>query len=178
MGEWCARTSLKPARPRRPRLTAHLKAPEASEAPTHKRHDKPEFHGYVQVMAFRKVWVWLLAATLIAGGAAAAPSLYRTAVLGSGVMAQLLCSSTFVSRRDPEAVVAEDLSGPGYELLWFFQRRVDRETKSATTSLFGSGRRTAIFRDGLGCTLCHWQDRSRAEGASRRRFPGVTSLQP
>jgi CubicO group peptidase (beta-lactamase class C family) len=125
-------------------------------------------------MAFRKVWVWLLAATLIAGGAAAAPSLYRTAVLGSGVMAQLLCSGTFVSRRDPEAVMAEDLSGPGYELLWFFQRRVDRETKSVTASLFGSGRRTAIFRDGLGCTLAI----GRTEAELRAQADGVFPASP
>jgi hypothetical protein len=104
-------------------------------------------------MALRKARFWLLAALIIAVGILGAPSLYRTAVLGSGVLAQLLCSSTFVSRRDPQAVVAEELSGPGYELLSFFQWSVDPEGKRVTASLFGLGRRSALFRDGLGCTL-------------------------
>ena len=78
-------------------------------------------------MALRKIGFWLMVALLIAGGALVAPSLYRTAVLGSGVMAQLLCSSTFVSGRDPAAVVTEDLRGPGYEPLSFFQWQVERQ---------------------------------------------------
>jgi hypothetical protein len=73
-----------------------------------------------RAMGLRKIGFWLMVALLVAGGALVASSLYRTAVLGSGVMAQLLCSSTFVSGRDPEAVVTEDLSGPGYEPLSFF----------------------------------------------------------
>jgi CubicO group peptidase (beta-lactamase class C family) len=104
-------------------------------------------------MALRKAGFWLLTALVIAVGVLGAPSLYRTAVLGSGVLAQLLCSSTFVSRRDPQAVVAEELSGPGYELLSFFQWSIDREGKRVSASLFGLGRRSALFRDGLGCTL-------------------------
>ena len=82
-----------------------------------------------------------------------APSLYRTAVLGSGFMAQLLCSSTFVSHRDPQAVLNDDMTGPGYELLSFFRPHVAREAKRVTVSMFGLGERTSIFREGLGCTL-------------------------
>lgn len=78
---------------------------------------------------------------------------YRTAVLGSGFMAQLLCSSTFVSHRDPQAVLNDDMTGPGYELLWFFRPHVAREAKCVTVSMFGLGERTSIFREGLGCTL-------------------------
>ena len=68
-------------------------------------------------MRFGKVWLWLLAAIVVAAGASAAPSIYRTTLLGSGFVAQLLCSGTFVSRRDPQAILTEDMSGPGYELL-------------------------------------------------------------
>jgi hypothetical protein len=52
-----------------------------------------------RAMGLRKIGFWLMVALLVAGGALVASSLYRTAVLGSGVMAQLLCSSTFVSGR-------------------------------------------------------------------------------
>jgi CubicO group peptidase (beta-lactamase class C family) len=118
-------------------------------------------------MRFRKAWLWLLAAIVVAAGAGAAPSIYRTAVLGSGFLAQLLCSGTFVSRRDPQAVLSEDMSGPGYELLWFFQPRVERESKRVSASMFGLGRRTAVFRDGLGCTLVvdRTEDELRAQAA-------------
>jgi CubicO group peptidase (beta-lactamase class C family) len=122
-------------------------------------------------MALRKIGFWLMVALLIAGGALVAPSLYRTAVLGSGVMAQLLCSSTFVSGRDPEAVVTEDLSGPGYEPMSFFQWQVERQNKRVIASLFGLGERSAVFREGLGCTLSI--DRTEAELSAQAR--GVAS---
>ena len=104
-------------------------------------------------MIFRRVGFGILiAAVVLTLGAMVAPSLYATATLGSGFLAQLLCSSTFVSHRDPQAVVAEDMSGPGYELIPFFQWRVESDRKRVTASMFGLGQRTAIFREGLGCT--------------------------
>ena len=122
-------------------------------------------------MALRKIGFWLMVALLLTGGALMAPSLYRTAVLGSGVMAQLLCSSTFVSGRDPKAVVTEDLSGPGYEPLSFFQWQVERQNKRVIASLFGLGERSALFREGLGCTLSI--NRTEAELSAQAR--GVAS---
>ena len=122
-------------------------------------------------MGLRKIGFWFMVALLVAGGALVASSLYRTAVLGSGVMAQLLCSSTFVSGRDPEAVVTEDLSGPGYEPLSFFQWHVERQNKRVIASLFGLGERSALFREGLGCTLSI--DRTEAELSAQAR--GVAS---
>ena len=97
------------------------------------------------------VWFWIFAA-VVAIAAAVAPVLYRTAVLGSGFLAQRLCGDVFISKRDPDAVLAEDLSGPGYELLWFFQPRVDRERRLVTASAFGIGRQISVFREGFGCT--------------------------
>jgi CubicO group peptidase (beta-lactamase class C family) len=97
----------------------------------------------------------LVAAMLVAFAAAAAqgPRLYRTALLGSGFVAEMLCGGVFVSGRDADAVKAEDLAGPGYELLRHFQIRLDTQTRSATASAYGFAAQTAIFRDGLGCTL-------------------------
>jgi hypothetical protein len=100
----------------------------------------------------RRVWPLILIAIVLAIAATAAPSLYRTAVLGSGFLAQRLCGEVFVAKRDPKAVLAEDLSGPGYELLPFFQPIVDRDKQRVTASAFGIGRQTSIFREGLGCT--------------------------
>jgi hypothetical protein len=104
-------------------------------------------------MVHRSLWLGMMAAVTLTLGAVVSTNLYSTAVLGSGFLAQLLCSSTFVSHRDPQTVVAEDMSGPGYELVSFFQWQVERDRKRATASMFGLGNRTAIFREGLGCTL-------------------------
>ena len=81
------------------------------------------------------------------------PAVYRTVLLGSGFMAQTLCAGIFVSGREAKDVLAQELSGPRYELLRFFQPAIDREQKSVSASAYGLGSRTSIFRDGLGCTL-------------------------
>ena len=130
----------------------------------------------MSVMVPRSVWFGILLAVILALGAMIAPSLYGTAILGSGFLAQLLCSSTFVSHRDPQAVVVEDMSGPGYELVPFFQWRVDRDRKRATASMFGLGHRAAIFREGLGCTLVvdATEDELRAQAGSV--FPSAPSF--
>jgi hypothetical protein len=77
-------------------------------------------------MVHRSLWLGMMAAVTLTLGAVVSTNLYSTDVLGSGFLAQLLCSSTFVSHRDPQTVVAEDMSGPGYELVSFFQWRVER----------------------------------------------------
>ena len=81
------------------------------------------------------------------------PLAYRAALVGSGFSAEILCGGVFVSGRDEGSVRASDLSGPGYELLRFFQENVEANEKRVTASLFGLASQTAIFREGLGCTL-------------------------
>jgi CubicO group peptidase (beta-lactamase class C family) len=98
-----------------------------------------------------RVWFWIIAA-VAAAAVAVAPVLYRTAVLGSAFLAQRLCGDVFISKRDPAAVLAGDLSGPGYEPLRFFQSNVDRERRLVTASALGVGRQISVFREGLGCT--------------------------
>jgi CubicO group peptidase (beta-lactamase class C family) len=106
--------------------------------------------------ARRKLWLWLTAALLVLLAAVAmwqGPRLYRTALLGSGFSAEILCGGVFVSGRDPATVKAEDLTGPGYELLHYFQTGIDADAKSVSASAYGLAPQTAIYRDGLGCTL-------------------------
>lgn len=91
----------------------------------------------------------IAAAGLVAGGFYA----YRVARVGSGFSAEILCGAVFVSGRAAEEVKANDLSGPGYELLRFFQQTVERDSKRVTASLYGFAAQTAIYREGLGCTL-------------------------
>jgi len=119
----------------------------------------------------RKAWLWLGAAIVVAGTAVAAPKLYRTALVGSGFTAQILCSAVFVSHRDEQAVLAEDLQGPGYELLRHFRHEVERGGKRVTASLYGLASQTAIFRDGLGCTLIDGKSEAALRAEATDLFP-------
>src|SRR2546422_7974526 len=91
----------------------------------------------------RRAWPLILMAIVLAITALAAPSAYRTAVLGSGFMAQRLCGEVFIAKRDPSTVLAENLSGPGYELLRFLQPKVKRCEQLVTASAFSIGRQTS-----------------------------------
>jgi hypothetical protein len=77
---------------------------------------------------------------------------YGTALVGSGYSAEILCGAVFVSGREPDAVEAEDLTGPGFELLRYFDKQVERAGKRVTASFHGLAAQTALYRDGFGCT--------------------------
>ena len=96
--------------------------------------------------------LWLVAAVVIAAMLAAGLRAYGTALVGSGYSAEILCGAVFVSGREPEAVEAEDLTGPGFELLRYFDKQVERTGKRVTASFHGLAAQTAVYRDGFGCT--------------------------
>src|SRR5262245_58044873 len=100
----------------------------------------------------RRTWI-MLAAIAAAALVAAGFHAYRVARVGSGVSAELLCGGVFVSGRAAEDVKANDLTGPGYELLRFFQETIDRDGKRVSASAYGLAPQTAVYREGLGCTL-------------------------
>jgi CubicO group peptidase (beta-lactamase class C family) len=72
----------------------------------------------------------------------------KIAPTGTGYYAKVMCSTVFVSGLDPERVEREDLRP-----YWYIQGKVDREQQTVTTRLFGMAPRTAVYREGLGCTL-------------------------
>lgn len=79
--------------------------------------------------------------------------LYSKAVpLGTGFVAKYLCSSTFISNRDPEIVFREDVS-PVNPLAKIVSYTIDRRQKSVTSDSFGLFGLTAIYREGCGCSL-------------------------
>jgi CubicO group peptidase (beta-lactamase class C family) len=109
----------------------------------------------------RRVWLGFALVLMVTAAGIALPRIYRTALLGAGFMAQTLCEGVFISGREPQSLLDEELTGKGYELLVFFQPEIAMEAKRVSASAFGLGRQTAIFRDGLGCTLL--DGRSEAE---------------
>ena len=73
------------------------------------------------------------------------------AAVGAGYKAKILCSGVFVSKRDAESVLNEDLALASMKLI---DARVDQEARTATATAFGGlVTRKAIFREGLGATL-------------------------
>jgi CubicO group peptidase (beta-lactamase class C family) len=115
----------------------------------------------------RRFWLMLAVILLVTAGAIVLPRLYRVALLGSGYLAQNLCAGVFISGRDMRDLMAGDLSGPGLELLRFFQPAPDRNAEKVTASLYGIAKQTSIHREGLGCTLLDGADEAalRAQGA-------------
>lgn len=77
----------------------------------------------------------------------------RLLALATGYKAKLLCSGVFVSRREPESLLEEDLAADSLWLLRYFRASVDREQQTVTASLLGQFQRTAVYRPGLGSTL-------------------------
>jgi CubicO group peptidase (beta-lactamase class C family) len=104
----------------------------------------------------------------------AASRVYRTALVGSGFSAEMLCAAVFVSGRDAASVRASDLTGPGYELLRFFTPEVGRDAQRVTSSAYGFAPQTAIYREGLGCTLID----GKTEAELRGETAGLAPLPP
>lgn len=115
---------------------------------------------------------WLAAAVLAAAAIVAVPQAYRTALVGSGFSAAILCGAVFVSGRDVDAVRGADLTGPGYELLRFFSTSVEQDKKRVTSSVYGFASQTAVFREGLGCTLID----GKTEETLHAQTPGLAPL--
>jgi len=86
---------------------------------------------------------------------------YEFAVVGSAYVAHILCSGVFVSGRTAESVIATDLTADDLAVLRYVSAGVDAEARIVTASVFGLARRTAAYRNGLGCTL-EDDDRSRS----------------
>ena len=72
--------------------------------------------------------------------------------VGTGYTAKYLCSSTFISKRNPHTVFREDVA-PLNPLFKPVDWQVNREQKSVSADYFGLFTATAIYREGCGCSL-------------------------
>ena len=77
----------------------------------------------------------------------------RMAGIGAAYQAKILCSAVFVSGREPDAVLGEDLGYPTIDYLGWFDARVDRAAGRVASSFLGLVTREAAYRPGLGCAL-------------------------
>jgi len=75
---------------------------------------------------------------------------YNMARVGTGYSSKIMCSSVFVSGRDPAEIERVDLlAAEGYPI----GMEVDRERREVTASVLGMFKSRAVFRPGLGCTV-------------------------
>jgi CubicO group peptidase (beta-lactamase class C family) len=75
----------------------------------------------------------------------------------TGFVADILCSSTFVSGLDPDRVFSETADAmPGVDwIAWALHADVNRARRDVTVTLLGLNRSHAVYRDGYGCALDH-----------------------
>jgi len=101
----------------------------------------------------RRIVVGVLAGlgVVVAGGVVFVNA--KIAPTGTGYYVKNLCSAVFVDGLDEDRVKAEDLRP-----YWYVQGSVDREAQTASARLFGLAKRTAVYREGLGCTLAIGKD--------------------
>lgn len=78
----------------------------------------------------------------------------QTRVL-NGYVARTVCSCHFEINRSEKQIVQEDLSGGLFSLASF---TIDEKSKSVSSSFFGISKKTAVYRNGLGCILLKGKD--------------------
>jgi CubicO group peptidase (beta-lactamase class C family) len=105
---------------------------------------------------FRRLAAWglsLLALIVVVGASWLIVSPPALLSVGSGYAAKIVCSSVFVSGRDPAAVLAEDVQAPGHPLLKLMRQDVDLSEKTVTTHLLGIfAPGHAAWHEGFGCS--------------------------
>lgn len=84
----------------------------------------------------------------------------------TGYAAKMTCSCYFVADRDLESIKQEDLN---FSLVSKATVSVNEEDQSASATVSGLARQTAVYRPGLGCTLI-------PEGYDRENLAGPASL--
>jgi len=77
---------------------------------------------------------------------------WQLAPIAAGYKAKLMCSAVFVANRQEKTILAEELS-PVNKFLSFVSTAVDYNEKTATATAFGLVKRTAVYRECLGCTI-------------------------
>lgn len=90
----------------------------------------------------------ILGVFIVFAGAAFTFLITQVAPVGSAYAAKRLCSCVFISKRTPDSVLQEELGRYGY-----VGTSIDHERKTVTGSILGLAKRTAVYREGLGCTL-------------------------
>ncbi len=79
----------------------------------------------------------------------------RSVQIASASTSQILCLTAFVSGMDPADTYRDEIRpAAGFGLIdWALKYEVDRDRHEVTTTIFGTARRRAVYREGLGCII-------------------------
>jgi CubicO group peptidase (beta-lactamase class C family) len=99
----------------------------------------------------RSLWGLLIILILAAGGLGW--FVYQALSIGTGYAAKYVCSSVFISERDPGAVFKDDIRPVDKTLTRIIDVEVDYNHKAVTARALGLLKSKAIYRQGCGCTL-------------------------
>jgi CubicO group peptidase (beta-lactamase class C family) len=113
-------------------------------------------------------------AVLAALAGIAAYYFHQLVLIGSAYTAKTLCSGVFISRRDAISVLKEDVRAEQIALLRAIEPTVNSERRIVSASFNGLAERTAVYLDGLGCTLAIGAD----EDTLRRRAAQAAPVPP
>jgi len=112
----------------------------------------------MKIFTKKRIWIGLLiilAAGLVYLGITYAPYLQQGPI-GCGYKAKLLCSGVFVSERNPESIMEQDLAfHPLFDLI---KTEVDLDQKQVNASLLGLVKAKAVYLDRLGGILLSGAD--------------------
>ncbi len=126
--------------------------------------------------------VFIVLALLLGGVGYGAYFLAAAMPIGTGYTAKYLCSQVFLAGRDPGHVFEQEVK-PTNALFSLITHSVDRAGRSVTASGFGFlTPRTAVYRDGFGCTLVIDATKDELEtqtrGAIARKKPDMNAPWP
>jgi len=99
-----------------------------------------------------KVSFGILGIVIVAVGVGGGWVIGRVGPIGSGFVTRYICSSTFISERDPITVFEEDLK-PEHPLVALSSYSIDYDEKSVFGNFYGFSRLKAFYREGYGCSL-------------------------
>jgi CubicO group peptidase (beta-lactamase class C family) len=110
-----------------------------------------------RTMTRRRLILILVTTTALGALAFTAARARDVPKVATGFVADILCSSTFVSGLDPDRVFSETVDAmPGVNwIAWALHADVDRTRRDVIVTLLGLGRSHAVYRDGYGCYLDH-----------------------
>jgi CubicO group peptidase (beta-lactamase class C family) len=121
---------------------------------------------------------------IIVAGGAVWLSVYPPELLkvGDGYAAKIVCSNTFVAKRDPAVVLADDVQAPGNPALRLIRVSVDRDEGVVRARFLGMfAPNYALYRGALGCTTVPDGDLQAARSAvflNRVKAPKSDALWP
>ncbi|GET24872.1 serine hydrolase [Prolixibacter sp. NT017] len=92
---------------------------------------------------------------------------YPRFYIATGYGAKCLASGVFVAHRNADQVIAQDLD---YSIVKYTHSKIDYKKKTVTTSFLGMAHQTAVYREGLGCTLVGDMPESKVRAESHQQL--------